>query len=168
MRPPALRPNAATPCSRPPSRRCAGSDSAPGASARSPPPPSSCCTISTTAPHDHRPAPAVTRNGSVTAPIAVHPNGTPLHQVGIVAALPQLLGVLFDRTRDLTGMSPARWCLGAGSCASWTTYGWPLGQPTVRLSAGFGLVCAVAICAPLRPPAPSCGRDGRHPAAARQ
>src|SRR5918998_683258 len=57
-RPSALRPNAATPCSRPPSRRCAGSASVPGASARSPPQPSSCGTISTTAPHDHQPAPS--------------------------------------------------------------------------------------------------------------
>jgi uncharacterized protein with PQ loop repeat len=80
--------------------------------------------------------------------------------VGIVAALPQLLGVLFDRTRDLSGMSPARWYLGAGSCASWTTYGWLLGQPTVWLSAGFGLVCAVATCAVLRTrrPAPAAAR----------
>lgn len=70
--------------------------------------------------------------------------------VGIVAALPQLLGILFDRAQDLSGMSPARWYLGAGSCASWTAYGWLLGQPTVWLSAGFGLVCAVTTCAVLR------------------
>jgi uncharacterized protein with PQ loop repeat len=70
--------------------------------------------------------------------------------IGIVAALPQLLGILFDRAQDLSGMSPARWYLGAGSCASWTAYGWLLGQPTVWLSAGFGLVCAVTTCAVLR------------------
>ena len=70
--------------------------------------------------------------------------------VGIVAALPQLLGILFDRIQDLSGMSPARWYLGAGSCASWTAYGWLTGQPTVWLSAGFGLVCAVATCAVLQ------------------
>jgi uncharacterized protein with PQ loop repeat len=70
--------------------------------------------------------------------------------VGIVAALPQRLGILFDRTQDRSGMSPARWYLGAGSCASWMAYGWLLGQPTVWLSAGFGLVCAVATCAVLR------------------
>jgi uncharacterized protein with PQ loop repeat len=84
--------------------------------------------------------------------------------VGIVAALPQLLAILLDRTQDLSGMSPARWYLGAGSCASWTTYGWLLGQPTVWLSAGFGLVCAVVTCAVLRSrrtaPVP-----GRRPAA---
>jgi uncharacterized protein with PQ loop repeat len=70
--------------------------------------------------------------------------------IGIVAALPQLLGILFDRAQDLSGMSPARWYLGAGSCASWTAYGWLLGQPTVWLSAGFGLACAVTTCAVLR------------------
>src|SRR5918995_789690 len=70
--------------------------------------------------------------------------------VGIVGALPQLLGILFDRTEDLSGMSAARWYLGAGSCASWTAYGWLLSQPTVWLSAGFGLVCAVVTCVVLR------------------
>jgi uncharacterized protein with PQ loop repeat len=74
-----------------------------------------------------------------------------------VAALPQLVGILFDRTRDLSGMSPARWYLGAASCTTWTSYGLLLGQPTVWLSAGFGLVCATLTCAVLRarrPPAP--------------
>ncbi|SDO43797.1 PQ loop repeat-containing protein [Geodermatophilus sp. DSM 45219] len=69
--------------------------------------------------------------------------------VGVVAALPQLLGVL-DRTSDLSGMSPLRWYLGAGSCASWTAYGWLLGQTMVWLSAGFGLVCAVVTCLAMR------------------
>src|SRR4051794_5516725 len=54
-RPPALRPNAAIPCSRPPSRRCAGSASALGGSAPSPPPPSCSSTTSTAGRHDHRP-----------------------------------------------------------------------------------------------------------------
>jgi hypothetical protein len=45
-------------------KACAGSASAPGASARSPPPPSSCFTSNTTARHDHPPR-AVTGNGSV-------------------------------------------------------------------------------------------------------
>jgi hypothetical protein len=70
--------------------------------------------------------------------------------VGIAAALPQLLSILFDRTMDLSGMSPARWHLGAGSCASWMTYGWLNQQPNVWLSAGFGLVCALITCAVLR------------------
>jgi hypothetical protein len=60
-----VRPNAATPCSRPPSRRCAGSASAPGASAPSPPPPSSCSTTCTTARHDQHAVGAVTGNGSI-------------------------------------------------------------------------------------------------------
>src|ERR687886_787846 len=63
-RPPGPRPNAATPCSRRPSRRCAGSASAPGGSGRSPPPPSSCSTTNTAAPHDQRASRAVTGNGS--------------------------------------------------------------------------------------------------------
>jgi uncharacterized protein with PQ loop repeat len=75
--------------------------------------------------------------------------GSVISLVGALAALPQLLSILFDRSQDLSGMSPARWYLGAGSCASWTAYGWLLGQPTVWLSAGFGLVCAVATCAVL-------------------
>src|ERR687889_177435 len=72
-RPPAPRPNAATRCSRPPSRRCAGSASAPGASARSPPPPLSSSIASTAGRHDHRPGPATTEKGSmdVNAPIAL-------------------------------------------------------------------------------------------------
>src|SRR4051795_2856416 len=65
--PPGHWPNAATRCSRPPSRRCAGSASAPGGSARSPPPPSSCSTTSTAAPHDQQAREAVTGNGSVAA-----------------------------------------------------------------------------------------------------
>jgi uncharacterized protein with PQ loop repeat len=76
--------------------------------------------------------------------------GAVISVVGIAAALPQLLSLLFDRTMDLSGMSPARWWLGAGSCASWVTYGWLLSQPTMWLSAGFGLVCALATCAILR------------------
>jgi len=70
--------------------------------------------------------------------------------VGAAAALPQLSSILFDRARDLSGMSPTRWYLGAGSCASWVGYGWLLGQPTVCLSAGFGLGCAIVTCAVLR------------------
>jgi DDE superfamily endonuclease len=61
----ARRPNAATPCSRPPSRHCARSPSAPGASAPSPPPPSSCFTTCTTGPHDQPSCRPVTGNGSL-------------------------------------------------------------------------------------------------------
>jgi uncharacterized protein with PQ loop repeat len=88
--------------------------------------------------------------------------------VGILAALPQLVGILLDRTRDLSGMSPARWYLGAGSCASWTGYGLLLGQPTVWLSAGFGLLCAVVTCAVLRSRRPTAPAGWRPAVAARR
>ena len=51
--PPARWPNAGTPCSRPPSRRCAGSACVRGGSVRSPPPRSSCSTPNTTGRRDH-------------------------------------------------------------------------------------------------------------------
>jgi uncharacterized protein with PQ loop repeat len=76
--------------------------------------------------------------------------GSVITLIGAVAALPQLVGILFDRTMDLSGMSPARWYLGAASCTTWTGYGLLLGQPTVWLSAGFGLLCAVLTCGVLR------------------
>ena len=46
-------------------KACAGSASAPGASARSPPPPSSCSTTNAAAPHDQRANGAATGNGSL-------------------------------------------------------------------------------------------------------
>jgi uncharacterized protein with PQ loop repeat len=95
--------------------------------------------------------------GSLTAVAVLHVAavtvtaslGSVITLVGMAAALPQLLGILFDRSRDLSGMSPARWHLGAVSCASWVGYGCLLGQPMLALSAGFGLLCAVATCAVL-------------------
>ena len=66
LRPPVARPNAATRCSRPPSRRCAGSASVPGASAQSPPPPSCSSTTCTAAPHDQPASGAATGKGSIT------------------------------------------------------------------------------------------------------
>ncbi len=78
---------------------------------------------------------------------------------GAAAALPQPLGLLRDRTQDLSGLSPARWVLGAGSSASWMLYGLLLGEPAVWLSAGVGLGCAVVVCSVLRSrPAPA-GRE---------
>jgi uncharacterized protein with PQ loop repeat len=70
--------------------------------------------------------------------------------VGAAAALPQPVSLLRDRTLDVSGLSPARWRLGAGSCASWTSYGWLIDQPAVWGSAGFGLSCALVMCAILR------------------
>jgi uncharacterized protein with PQ loop repeat len=70
--------------------------------------------------------------------------------IGAAAALPQPLSVLRNRTQDMSGLSPARWRLGAGSCASWVSYGWLIDQPSIWLSAGFGLCCALVMCVILR------------------
>jgi len=66
--------------------------------------------------------------------------------VGSAAAVPQPLSLLRDRTQDVSGLSPARWRLGAASGASWAGYGWLIEQPTVWMSAGFGLCCALVMC----------------------
>jgi uncharacterized protein with PQ loop repeat len=77
--------------------------------------------------------------------------GSVIGLVGAAAALLQPLRLVLDPGRDLSGLSPARWQLGAGSCAMWAAYGLLIAQPMVWLSAGFGLGCAVAMCALLRP-----------------
>src|SRR3954470_16166213 len=102
-RPPGPRPNAATPCSRPPSRRCAESASAPGASAPSPPPPSSCSTVSTTAAHDQQASGAVTGNGSVAPPCRAFDTG--LRPGPFPDRAASLLPGLLAATR--TGLAPA-------------------------------------------------------------
>jgi uncharacterized protein with PQ loop repeat len=66
--------------------------------------------------------------------------------VGAAAALPQPLSLMRDRTKDVSGLSATRWRLGAGSCASWVSYGWLIDQPMVWLSGGFGLCCALVMC----------------------
>ena len=66
--------------------------------------------------------------------------------VGSIAAVPQPLRLLRDRTQDMSGLSVVRWRLGAGACASWTSYGWLGHQPAVWLGAGFGTTCAVLMC----------------------
>jgi uncharacterized protein with PQ loop repeat len=76
--------------------------------------------------------------------------GSVISLVGAAAALPQPVSLLVDRTQDVSGLSPARWRLGAGSCASWVGYGLLVGQPMVWLSAGFGLSCALLMCGILR------------------
>ena len=76
--------------------------------------------------------------------------GSVISLVAVAAGLPQPLSLLLDRDQDVSGLSPARWRLGAGSCASWVSYGWLIEQPMVYLSAGFGLCCALVMCAILR------------------
>jgi len=76
--------------------------------------------------------------------------GTVISVVAMAAALPQPLSLLRDRGQDLSGLSPARWRLGTGACASWASYGWLSGEPVVWMSAGFGLCCAVVVCSVLR------------------
>jgi uncharacterized protein with PQ loop repeat len=75
--------------------------------------------------------------------------GSVISLVAVAAGLPQPLSLLLDRDQDVSGLSPARWRLGAGSCASWVSYGWLIEQPMVYLSAGFGLCCALVMCAVL-------------------
>jgi uncharacterized protein with PQ loop repeat len=92
---------------------------------------------------------SVTVLGADPAAVAATLSGV-ISLVGAVAGLPQPLSLLRDRTQDVSGLSPARWRLGAGSCASWSGYGWLIDQPAVYLSAGFGLTCALLMCALLR------------------
>src|SRR3954452_20957996 len=110
MRPPGPRPNAATACSRPPSKHCAGSVSAPGASARSPPPPSSCSTVSTTAAHDQQGRKAATGNGSFWG---IHLTGA-----GLVSPSPWPPGGSALKRRRLA------------ACAGWLA--WTRGGPGVE------------------------------------
>jgi len=85
------------------------------------------------------------------APVAVAATlSSVIAVVGSIAAVPQPLRLLRDRTQDVSGLSLTRWRLGAGSCASWTSYGWLGHQPAVSLGAGFGLTCALLMCALLR------------------
>lgn len=70
--------------------------------------------------------------------------------IGAAAALPQPLRLLRDRTLEVSGVSPARWQLGAVAAALWLSYGWLIDQPAVWLGAGFGLGCSLLMCALLR------------------
>jgi uncharacterized protein with PQ loop repeat len=74
----------------------------------------------------------------------------------IVAALPQPVSLLRDRTQDLSGLSPLRWQLAAGACASWFGYGIVTGQAAVWASASAGLLSALVVCVMLlRGPVPA-------------
>jgi uncharacterized protein with PQ loop repeat len=88
--------------------------------------------------------------GGVAPPAVAPALGAVVSVVGAAAALPQPVSLLRNPAQDLSGLSPARWWLGAGSCASWVTYGWLHDQPTVWLSAGVGLCCALVVCGVLR------------------
>ncbi|MEV6489492.1 SemiSWEET transporter [Actinoplanes sp. NPDC051633] len=84
--------------------------------------------------------------------------GGVLAVTAILAAVPQPLSLLRDRTQDLSGLSPLRWRLGAGACASWFVYGLATAQPGVWLSASAGLTSALIVCTLLwlrRTPAPA-------------
>jgi uncharacterized protein with PQ loop repeat len=72
--------------------------------------------------------------------------GSVISLVGAAAGLPQPLSLLLDPDRDVSGLAPARWRLGAGACASWVSYGVLIDQPLVWLSASIGLCCALTMC----------------------
>jgi uncharacterized protein with PQ loop repeat len=72
--------------------------------------------------------------------------GMVLAVVSVVSAIPQPLALLRDRHQDLSGLSPARWRMGAGAAASWLIYGLGTAQPAVWASAGVGLASALIVC----------------------
>jgi uncharacterized protein with PQ loop repeat len=80
--------------------------------------------------------------GSEVAPVL----GLVLAGVSVLSAIPQPLALLRDRHLDLSGLSPLRWRMGAGACASWFAYGLGTGQPPVYASASVGLVSALIVC----------------------
>ena len=75
--------------------------------------------------------------------------GLALAAASLVAAIPQPLALLRDRTQDLSGLSPLRWRLAAAACGSWLLYGLTAGQPGVWGSALVGLISAGIVCAVL-------------------
>ncbi|WP_213009978.1 SemiSWEET transporter [Paractinoplanes toevensis] len=80
--------------------------------------------------------------GTEVAPVL----GLVLAGVSVLSAIPQPLALLRDRHLDLSGLSPLRWRMGAGACASWFAYGLGTGQPAVYASASVGLVSALIVC----------------------
>jgi hypothetical protein len=104
----------------------------------------------------------------VAGPEAANLLGAVLAVGSILAAIPQPLSLLRDRTQDLSGLSPLRWRLAAGACAAWFAYGLATGQPAVWLSAGVGLAGALLVCAVLvraEAPAPVVAGTALRPAA---
>jgi hypothetical protein len=84
-------------------------------------------------------------DGAEIAPLL----GGLLAGASVVAAFPQPVSLLRDRTQDLSGLSPLRWQLAAGACASWFGYGLATGQVAVWASASAGLLSALVVCAVL-------------------
>lgn len=76
--------------------------------------------------------------------------GSVIVLVGAAAALPQPMRLLRDRAQDVSGLSPTRWRLGAGSSAAWLGYGWLIDQPAMWVGAGVSLSCSLLMCALLR------------------
>ncbi len=72
--------------------------------------------------------------------------GLLLAGVSFLSAIPQPLALLRDRNLDISGLSPLRWRMAAGACASWLTYGVLTGQPAVYASATIGLISASIVC----------------------
>ncbi|MFI5888526.1 SemiSWEET transporter [Actinoplanes sp. NPDC051513] len=72
--------------------------------------------------------------------------GLVLAAVSVLSAIPQPLALLRDRDQDLSGLSPLRWRMGAGACASWLVYGLGTAQPAVYASASVGLISALIVC----------------------
>ncbi len=85
----------------------------------------------------------------VTGPEVAPILGMLLAGVSLLSAIPQPLALLRDRNLDLSGLSPMRWRLAAGSGASWLVYGLLTGQPAVWASAVVGLTSAAIVCSVL-------------------
>jgi uncharacterized protein with PQ loop repeat len=72
--------------------------------------------------------------------------GMALAGVSFLNAIPQPLALLRDRNQDLSGLSPLRWRMAFGACATWLVYGLATGQPGVWVSAFVGLTSAAIVC----------------------
>ncbi|MEU4219954.1 SemiSWEET transporter [Actinoplanes sp. NPDC026623] len=72
--------------------------------------------------------------------------GSVLAVAATLAAVPQPLSLLRNRTQDLAGLSPLRWRLTAAACSCWCAYGLVSGQVAVWLSASVGLTAALIVC----------------------
>ncbi|WIM95212.1 SemiSWEET transporter [Actinoplanes oblitus] len=85
----------------------------------------------------------------VTAARAAGLLGAVLAIGALLSALPQPLALLRNRAQDVSGLSPARFRLGAAASGSWLIYGLGTGQPAVWAAALVGLSSALTVCAVL-------------------